>query len=59
MPTFLTLHDILSALQVSKSALYQWIRDGKFPAPTKIGKTSRWNAETVNQALAKLSPPNQ
>jgi prophage regulatory protein len=39
-------------LAISRSALYLWIRDGRWPAPQKLGaKIVAWEASVVRDAL--------
>lgn len=36
MSGFYRIKDLLSIIPVSKSTIWQWIKDGKFPRPTKM-----------------------
>ena len=39
---------------VGKTTLYGWVRDGKFPEPTKLpGNVSAWRSEWVREWLAR------
>jgi len=39
-------------LPVSKATLWQWVRDGKFPRPIKLGaNTTAWKVEDVREFI--------
>ena len=41
---------------VSASTLWQWVRDGKFPAPVKLGpRTTAWSVESVRAYLQRVA----
>jgi predicted DNA-binding transcriptional regulator AlpA len=52
---------------VHQATLYQWLRDGRFPAPTRIGgKSPRWSrrqlldaAERWRGSPATVKPPRR
>lgn len=38
---------------LKRSAIYQHIKDGRFPAPVKLGaRCSRWNSDSIREYLA-------
>ncbi|MBW4055959.1 MAG: AlpA family phage regulatory protein [Proteobacteria bacterium] len=40
---YLRIKQVQEIVPVSKSTIYQWIKEGRFPAPTKLGeRTSAW-----------------
>jgi prophage regulatory protein len=45
---------IVPILPISRSGMYAWIRDGRFPAPMKVGKVIAWDAAVVREALAGM-----
>lgn len=46
---YLTIKDVLSKLRMkSASTVYRWIAKGTFPAPVKLGLSSRWVEAEVN-----------
>jgi predicted DNA-binding transcriptional regulator AlpA len=47
----LTLKDILAILKVSKSTIYKWIKEGKFPKPLKLERLSRWTEEMIHEFI--------
>lgn len=45
------LEDITSIaerLAISRSTIYAWVKEGRFPAPAKLGKTSRWLTSEID-----------
>lgn len=41
---------------ISASTLWQWVREGKFPKPVKIGpRTTAWRVEDVRAYLEKVA----
>ena len=41
---------------VSASTLWQWVRDGKFPRPVKLGpRTTAWSVESVRAYLQRVA----
>ena len=41
-------------LPVSPATVWRWVREGKFPAPFKLGpKTTVWNSEDVDAWMAQ------
>ena len=49
VPKILRLHEVLQKVRCSKSGLYKWIREQRFPQPHKNGaKFSYWLESEVN-----------
>ncbi|WP_425504618.1 helix-turn-helix transcriptional regulator [Pseudoxanthomonas beigongshangi] len=47
----LTLENVLSVarrLGVCRSTIHAWVQTGRFPAPIKVGRSSRWLTSEVN-----------
>ena len=42
---------ILEFLNIGKTCWWQGVKDGRFPKPIKLGKSSRWRAAQI-RALA-------
>ncbi len=41
---------------ISASTLWQWVRDGKFPKPVKLGeRVTAWRVEDVRAYLEKVA----
>ncbi|TRC57198.1 helix-turn-helix domain-containing protein, partial [Mannheimia haemolytica] len=40
--SYLNVKDVCEMLQLNRSTIYRQIKQGIFPKPTKIGKSSRW-----------------
>jgi prophage regulatory protein len=39
-------------IPVSRSTIWQWVKDGKFPAPVKLGQaTTCWKMSSVQQFI--------
>ena len=45
--TLLRIRQVLGETGDSRSWLYQRVKDGKFPAPLKVGAISKWPAREV------------
>jgi len=43
--------------KVSRWTLYRLIKDGRFPAPTKLGHQRFWRRSDVEQCFPKRIPP--
>jgi prophage regulatory protein len=49
----LRLPDVLATVGVKKSSIYKWIREGRFPAPVRLGENSvGWREADVETWLA-------
>ncbi len=52
----LRLNPVLSRVPVSRSAWYQGVKDGRFPAPVKLGpRTVAWREADINKLIATLA----
>jgi predicted DNA-binding transcriptional regulator AlpA len=47
----LRLSQIEALVGFKKSKIYELIREGNFPAPLKIGRSSRWDAGCIEDYL--------
>ncbi len=45
----LKLEQVEAATGFKKSIIYEWIKEGKFPAQCKHGRTSRWRSTDINK----------
>ncbi|EKN3738419.1 AlpA family phage regulatory protein [Yersinia enterocolitica] len=45
----LKLEQVEAATGYKKSIIYEWIREGTFPAQCKLGRTSRWRSTDINK----------
>jgi prophage regulatory protein len=43
----LTVDDVLAYLQISRTHLYNLMREDKFPASIKVGQSVRWQPEDI------------
>jgi predicted DNA-binding transcriptional regulator AlpA len=53
-PKLYHLRDMCSLYGVSDVTIHNWSRQGKIPAPGKIGKRPVWSREEVDEHLASL-----
>lgn len=54
---FLRPREVRELLKVGRTTLYQWVRAGTFPAPTKYGpNTTGWPRSVVLAWQASLQP---
>tara|TARA_Y100001958_G_C21246319_1_gene576699 strand:+ start:4206 stop:4430 length:225 start_codon:yes stop_codon:yes gene_type:complete len=49
----LRIKHLTNKLSMSKSTIWLWIRNNKFPKPTKINGISVWRSETIDQWIDK------
>ncbi len=57
LPTegFVRLPQVLAVIPVSKTQFWQGIKDGRFPAPVKLGvRTSAWRVEDIRELISTL-----
>lgn len=53
---YLRLPAVLERVPVSRTTLYRWIREDRFPPPYRIGpNTAAWAESEVLQALQELA----
>ena len=58
LPTtgYLRLPQVLAVFPVSRSSFYAGIKEGRYPAPVKLGKrTSAWRVEDIAELITRLS----
>jgi predicted DNA-binding transcriptional regulator AlpA len=54
---FLRAKQILARYPISKSTLYRWVKQKRFPAPFKIGPSiSVWDAAEIKEFFARRHP---
>lgn len=53
---FLTVENILARFQMSRASLYRAVSRGEFPAPVKLGRSTRWRVSDVDAWVASLTP---
>lgn len=53
--SLMRLKQVLQVIPVSKSTLWQWVKDNKFPAPHKLSeRCTVWDADSVFGYLEKM-----
>ena len=58
MDQLLRVAAVLDIVGVSRSALYEWMNEGRFPRPITIGpKTVRWRPEDIEAWLEERRGP--
>lgn len=58
--SLMSLPMVLARLQLGRSHVYAWIKQGLFPAPIKVGHASRWVRHEVDAWIeARLSERGQ
>lgn len=54
--SFLRLPQVLELVPVSKSHWWQGVREGRYPAPVKLGpRVTVWNSEDIQSLIRRLS----
>ncbi|PCI44126.1 MAG: transcriptional regulator [Proteobacteria bacterium] len=52
---FMRLTQVLSVMPISKTAWYEGIKEGKFPAPVKLGeRTAAWRVQDIRNLITRL-----
>lgn len=56
-PTPLTYREkaLVEKLQMGRSTLWAWVKQGRFPQPIRCGKYTAWRASDVQEWLDKLT----
>ena len=54
-PALLAFSPLSHYVGFGRSRIYQLIGDGEFPAPIKIGKSSRWLKSEVDDWVSKMA----
>lgn len=50
----LKIAEVQKRAQLSRASIYNYVKAGKFPAPVKLGKHSRWVESEVEQYIGQL-----
>lgn len=52
-PRLQRLPQVCARIGVSKSAIYRWVQEGKFPPPFRIGdNTSAWDGRAIDRWIS-------
>lgn len=51
-PKLEDIKSITKRVRLSRSTIYAWVKDGRFPAQVKLGKSSRWLTSEVNDWIS-------
>ena len=52
---WLSMPQIETLIGLNRTRVYAWLKQGLFPQPIKLGKTSRWPRAEVEQWLANVA----
>lgn len=53
---FVSARTLATLFAVSQATIWRWAKDGKLPAPRKLGgNTTRFNVGEVREAITKLA----
>ena len=53
---FCKVPQILAVIPIGRSTWWHWVKDGKAPAPVKLGaNTTVWRAEDIHALIKKLA----
>lgn len=58
MEPLLTLNEVVNALRITRSSLYRWLEEGKFPPPVLVGQHKRWRREDIEAYLERNRQPS-
>jgi predicted DNA-binding transcriptional regulator AlpA len=57
---YVRLPQILAVIPISKSSWWQWVSEGKAPAPVKLGpRITAWRVEQINALIQDLGSEAQ
>lgn len=48
------IEKVMQVLCVKKTAVYQMVKDGAIPKPIKVGGSSRWLSEEIEEAINQM-----
>lgn len=51
LPPLCRINDILPILPIKRSTVWQWVREGKFPAPIQLGRLRVWKRDDIRAWL--------
>ena len=51
----LTLKEVVDLVSFKRSTIYKFIRQGSFPKPLKIGRSSRWKMSEIRQWMEQFN----
>jgi predicted DNA-binding transcriptional regulator AlpA len=58
MDKFYSAEEIIGLLGISRKTLDNWIKEGHFPKPIKIGRRIFWRKEIVDNYILELENKN-
>ncbi len=51
----LTLREVVDLVSFKRSTIYKFIREGTFPRPLKIGRSSRWKLSDIKKWMEQFN----
>ena len=51
----MTVAEVAADLKLGSSTIWRMVSEGSFPAPIKIGGSTRWNREELERYIARLT----
>lgn len=55
--TMFTREELALLFRVDPQTVSRWVRDGRLPAPLRVGRQLLWRRETLDRFLAHLEGP--
>ncbi|MFN4160041.1 MAG: helix-turn-helix transcriptional regulator [Gemmobacter sp.] len=52
-PELLSVKQTAAVLSVGVSTIWRWVRAGNFPAPLRIGGTTRWRRSDLEALISR------
>lgn len=49
MNRLLSIDRVEDAISFSQSCIYNWVEEGRFPQPIKVGRQNRWSEQDVQR----------
>jgi predicted DNA-binding transcriptional regulator AlpA len=54
---YITVNQVRAHMgDVARSTIYKWVKDGKFPAPTKVGSVNLWSVRAIQDHMEQPPP---
>lgn len=46
---YLKVEDVMLKYRISRTTIWRWAAEGKFPKPKKFSRTTRWSLEELDE----------
>jgi len=57
MSELLRAKDVAGKLKIAVSTVWTWTREGRLPAPAKMGTTTVWHSDQIEQFMREVTAP--